>query len=313
LQQGNTALNRNFRVGPATVLSLLTILLAPRAARAWGVTGHRYINRLAVAALPSELQPFYLVNREWITQHSVDPDDWRNLDRTEGPNHFIDMDTWGMDVANNYPQDYWTACGLYGKTEVDKNGIVPWRIGQYYGKLVRAFKARNARDIVETSAWLGHYAADIHVPFHAVANYDGQLTGQKGIHARFESVMVEKQIKFEDLKTRPARRITQPVPTAFEWARESMKLSQPVLAADKEAVTKDAAYGDIYYMDFGAKARPIAIRHLEEGAQDLASLWYSAWLEAGKPALPNANDVHAGEALDTPTHDPDKPKPAANE
>ena len=303
-------MNRKLR--SAACLSLLASLLVPRAAHAWGVTGHRYINRLAVAALPAELQPLYLANRDWITQHSVDPDDWRNRDRTEGPNHFIDMDTWGLDAANTYPQDYWTACGLYGKAEIDKNGIVPWRIGQYYGKLVRAFKAKNVRDIVETSAWLGHYAADIHVPFHAVANYDGQLSGQKGIHARFESVMVEKQIKFEDLKTHPAHRVAQVVPTAFAWAHESLKLSLPILAADKEAVAKDAAYGDLYYTEFGAKARPIAVRRLEEGAQDVASLWYSAWLEAGKPALPDAADVHAGEAPDKPTHDPDKPNLAAN-
>ena len=297
-------LKRKFS-GPAACLSLLALTLVPSAVGAWGVTGHRYINRLAIADLPVEMQPLYEANREWIILHSVDPDNWRNGDRSEAPNHFIDMDTFGADVAAHFPQDYWTACGLYGKAEVDKNGVVPWRIGQYYGKLVRAFKAKNARDIVESSAWLGHYAADVHVPFHAAANYDGQLTGQKGIHSRFESVMVERQIKFEDLKTRRAERISNPVKTAFEWAHTSYELTQPILDADKTAAAKDAAFGDAYYTELGVKARPIALRRLEEGGQDLASLWYSAWIEAGKPSLPAA-DVHTGEPLDKPTHDPDK-------
>lgn len=290
-------------------LSLVALLVAPQIAGAWGVTGHHYINRLAIADLPGELRPLYALNQDWIILHSIDPDNWRNQDRSEGPNHFIDLDLWGADVAEHYPQDYWEACGLYGKAEIDKNGIVPWRIGQYYGKLVRAFKAKNAKDIVETSAWLGHYAADIHVPFHAAANYDGQLTGQKGVHARFESMMVEKQIKFEDLKSKSVSRITHPVQTAFGWARESLKQTKPVLEADMAAVAKDAAYGDAYFTLFGEKARPIAIHRLEEGGKDLASLWYSAWLEAGKPDLPIPIDVHQGEPLDKRTHDPDKTLP----
>lgn len=252
------------------------------------------------------MQPLYQANSAWIIQHSSDPDNWRGTDRSEAPNHFIDMDTFGEDVADHFPQDYWLACGLYGKAEVDKNGVVPWRIGQYYGKLVRAFKAKNAHDIVEISAFLGHYAGDVHVPFHAAANYDGQLTGQKGVHARFESVMVEKQIKFEDLMTRHAERIANPVKTAFEWAHTSLELTHPVLEADKAAAAKDADYGDAYYTAFGSKARSIAVRRLVEGGQDLSSLWYSAWIEAGKPALPDAADVHTGEPLDKPTHDPDK-------
>ena len=51
---------------------------------------------------------------------------------------------------------------------------------------------------------------------------------------------------------------------------------------------------------------PSPLRRLEEGGQDLASLWYSAWIEAGKPSLPTAADVHINETLDKPTHDPDK-------
>ena len=276
---------------------------------AWGVLGHHCINRLAIACLPARLRSLYVANQSWIVQHSVDPDEWREQHHEEGPHHFIDLDTWGADAAAHFPQDYQAACALYGKAAVDQNGVVPWRIGQYYVKLVQAFKSRDARAIVEISAWLGHYVADIHVPFHAAANYDGQLTGQRGVHARFESLLVERQIRFEDLTSRPASHISDPIAAAFSWARTSLKLSHDVLRADKEAAGADPAYGDAYYTAFGAQARPIAIARLREGAHDLASLWLSAWIAAGRPPLPAAIDTHAGESIDRPTHDPDLPAP----
>ena len=286
---------------------LLTGLLLLSAAPSfgWGTVGHRYASGLAVEDVPTELKPLYAANKEWIVAHSSDPDHWREQDRSEAPHHFIDLDKWGLEDAKNFPHDYWVACGLYGKDAVDKNGVVPWRIGQYYAKLVVAFKKRDARAIVDTSAWLGHYVADIHVPFHACANYDGQLTGQKGVHARFESVMVERQIAEKDLKTAGTVRISDPVAAAFGWTQTSLKRSFDVLAADKAAAVKDGNYGDEYYKTFGAKARPIALAALNESGRDLASLWAAAWIAAGKPALPDAANVHASEPLNAPTHDPD--------
>jgi hypothetical protein len=298
----------SFLAARRSLFLLFPMLLAQTVrAAAWGFAGHHYINGLAIDCLPVELRPLYAANRDWIVQHSVDPDLWREQNRTEGPHHFIDLDTWGLEVAANFPQDYWTACGLYGEAAIDRNGVVPWRIGQYYGKLVRAFKERDARRIVEVSAWLGHYAADIHVPFHACANYDGQLTGQKGVHARFESDLLDRQIKPTDLKPHPAQRIKDPVAAAFCWARASLQLSEIVLRADRSAASQDAAYGDAYFAAFGKDARPIAVRRLEDGARDLASLWYSAWLAAGRPELPTPTDTHAGEPPDRSTHDPDLP------
>lgn len=300
---------KHFRAGGGALLAVSMMAFLPLTAEAWGVVGHRYANGLAVDTLPAELKPFFEANRAWIVAHSSDPDKWRNANRAEAPSHFIDLDMWGADVAAHYPEDYWTACGIYGKEAIDKNGTVPWRIGQYYGKLVTAFKKKDARAIVEISTFLGHYVADIHVPFHAVANYDGQLSGQKGIHARFESVMVERQIKETDLKKRAPKPIKNPVNMAFAWARLSMKRASDVLQMDKDAVAVDAQFGETYYTRFGAKARPIAVAALEESGRDLAGIWIAAWEAAGKPELPLPADVHAGEPLDAPTRDPDLPAP----
>ena len=76
-----------------------------------------------------------------------------------------------------------------------KNGTLPWRTEEIYKKLVEAFqqKAGYSRDNIKFfSAIIAHYVGDAHVPFHAALNYDGQLTQQWGIHARFESELFER-------------------------------------------------------------------------------------------------------------------------
>lgn len=299
---------RLFVSGP---LIVLVSLLSTPPCLAWGVTAHRYVNSLAVNCLPPQLKPLYDANIAWISRHAIDPDEWRRDNfAAESPRHFIDLDSDGAEGARDYPDDYWIAVGLLGKSRVDKRGTVPWRIGEYYGKLVRAFRQQDARSIIEISTWLGHYASDAHVPFHATVNYDGQATGQKGIHARFETALVDQMIKPTDLKARASTLIENPVSSAFRWARTSLALCPAILAADKRGLLKDADYGFNYFTEFGSTARPIAIQQLERSAHDTASLWYSAWAQAGKPAVPMATDVHAGVPLDRRTADPDSPAAA---
>ena len=133
-------------VGPL----LLLMLFQGTPCLAWGVTGHNYTNNLAIDCLPAPLKPLYEVNRAWITRHSVDPDEWRRDNfAAESPRHFIDLDAAGPEAALTFPEDYWIAVGIWGKRAVDKNGTVPWRVGEYYGKLVQAYRTRNARAIVE--------------------------------------------------------------------------------------------------------------------------------------------------------------------
>ncbi len=275
---------------------------------AWGVTGHRYSNAVAIDCLPLELKPFYESNRPWIVRHAVDPDEWRRDNfALESPRHYIDLDYVGKDVADKYPQDYWVAVGLLGQVEVIRHGTVPWRIGEYYGKLVRAFRSRNLRAIIEISTWLGHYVSDAHVPFHCTSNYDGQLTGQKGIHLRFESGLLDQFVKITDLAHHDAGAIADPVASAFRWSRASLARCDEILASDRRGYLKDADYGYNYYTVFGSSARPIAIHCLEQSALDTASLWMSAWIAAGSPPMHSTADEHAGEPLDGMTHDPDLP------
>lgn len=303
-------LGRLPRLFRAVAPLILLFTLQPKVCHAWGVTGHRYVNGLAVDCLPDTLRPLFEANRAWIVQHAADPDEWRRTNfATESPRHYIDLDSAG---AVAYPEDYWTAVGMFGQAFVTRHGIAPWRVGEYYGKLVRAYRKQDGRAIVEISTWLGHYVGDLHVPFHATANYDGQLSGQKGIHGRFELNLIDQLIKADDLRPREAVAVKDPVASAFAWARESLALCPELLAADKRAILKDADFGYNYLTEFALTARPIVIHRLEQSAQNTASLWLSAWIDAGRPPVPPAADVHPGESAEQHTRDPDEPAPGSS-
>lgn len=51
----------------------------------------------------------------------------------------------------------------------------------------RAFRQRNSKRILRIATDMGHYIGDAHVPLHTTSNYNGQKTGQHGIHGFWES------------------------------------------------------------------------------------------------------------------------------
>ena len=138
-------------------------------------------------------------HRAFISEHAIDPDLWRTAGWVEEPpQHFLDLDAFGAAPFDALPREKDAAIAKFGKEMVQKNGLLPWRVEEMHGKLVRAFadvKAERpyAKDNIKfLSAVLAHYVGDAHVPFHAVVNYDGQLTNQHGLHSRFESQLFER-------------------------------------------------------------------------------------------------------------------------
>jgi hypothetical protein len=133
---------------------------------------------------------------------------------------------------------------------------------------------------------LGHYGADVHVPFHATANYDGQLTGQKGVHARWEERLVERYVHPNSLRPTPVRYLDDPTSAVFSWLVESAADVPAALAADNAAYSADPDYKSVRYQDeFWRLQGPSVKQQLDRAIGDVDSLWYSAWIAAGCPAL----------------------------
>jgi len=267
-------------------------LLAGSRCAAWQDKGHQIVNGAAIAALPAPLRAFYQKHRAYIVEHSVDPDIDKRKDRDrmlrgeplEGPRHYLDLDRYGPPPFKALPEEYEAAAVKFGKSIVDSNGTVPRRIEEVYHDLVDAFRRKDDDAILRHSAWLGHYVGDAHVPFHATKNYDGQLTGQPKVHAYFEATLLTL-IDPREIRPARAQRITRaPHVLVFEWLRESYRDVKPLLEADAaHGGTKGPDSRDL--AGFAKTAKPIAVDRLTKAASRLASLWYSAWVEAGRPVF----------------------------
>ena len=171
----------------AACLGVLAVVTAPASTHAWGYDAHKVIMERAIGLLPVELRPFFEQHKATLVERVIDPDTWQvaGFDDQEAPHHFLDLDWegYGKYPYTGLPRDYTAAVAKFGKQRIEQNGTVPWRVEEMYGSLRRAFEAYERRgpfgrhDVIFFSSWLTHYVSDAHVPFHAVFNYDGQLTG----------------------------------------------------------------------------------------------------------------------------------------
>ena len=276
-----------------SVTGLLTVLLfIPSTAGAWGFEAHKFIVARALDILPAPLRPFFDANRAFIVERAIDPDLWRNAGFTEEPpNHFLDFDAYGKYPFVDLPRDYDEAVKKHGIDKLKENGLVPWRTHEMAGRLIRGFEALNRNgpyaqsDIRFFSAIIGHYVADAHVPLHAVLNYNGQLTGQTGIHNRWEDelfVRYQKQLTIAPGALKPIRHERDFI---FDTLLESSQLAAAVLAADKEAIGDRDLYDDRYFETLFVRTRPVLEKRLNDAITAVASVIASAWEQAGKPSV----------------------------
>jgi hypothetical protein len=170
-----------------------------------------------------------------------------------------------------------------------KNGTLPWRSEEIYRKLVEAFtqKAPYSRENIRLfSSVISHYVADAHQPFHAALNYDGQLTGQWGVHSRFESELFVRYESKLHLSPRLPSAVGNSREFVFAALTTSFSLVQAVLDADKAAVGSREFYDDEYFDRFFAGVKPILEKRLSDSIGAVAAVIRDAWVEAGRPAVP---------------------------
>lgn len=274
-------------------MALLTALGPPSPALAWSAAAHRYIMSRSIDLLPPELKPFFERNRAELVIRANDPDLWRNAGWEEEPNHFVDfgMPELGAYPFDGLPRDFDKAVEKFGVAAMKRIGKLPWRFEEMFGNLRRAFMglARQSgyasSDVVLFSAAAAHYIQDAHQPFHASNNFDGQLTGNHGIHARFERELFERYESRLEVKPAASRAITDPRSAAFAALLDSYKLVDQVLEADKQAIAGKDVYDDDYYEKFFVRVGPILEKRLGDSIMATSGLIVGAWEAAGRPAI----------------------------
>jgi hypothetical protein len=267
----------------AAVEALLADLAPSEPAPFWGKHGHETVNALAVGAVPDPaLRALYEMHAQAVEEAAMAADHAKASDPAERPRHFIDLDRYGDYPFVELPEARAAAEAKFGADVVLANGILPWQIALSYEQLVAAFRAGELSTIIRVSAWLGHYAGDAHVPLHTTENHDGQLTHQNGLHSYFESSLLKQKITREQIRPRVGRRLTRAIHAeAFDWVRESYTYVHAILEADARHGGRS---GRRNMSAFAKVAQPIAVDRLAKGCTRLASLWFSAWEDAGRPA-----------------------------
>lgn len=266
----------------------------------WGFFGHRQINRLAVFTLPPEMIGFYKKNIEYITEASVNPDKRRFAVVEEAPRHYIDIDHFDDSALYTMPRYWKEAVEFYGEDTLKAYGILPWHVNVMYYRLRDALMVNDPNKILSLSADLGHYIADAHVPLHTTENYNGQLTGQEGIHAFWESRLPELFSGRYDFFVGKASYIKNPQLEIWKAVECSHLLLDSVLLLEKNLSekfgerkysfeTKGKQTVKVYSVEFSTAYHDALSGMIEQRMREAVKMtgdfWYTAWVDAGQPDL----------------------------
>jgi len=266
---------------------MLSVLLVGLSS--WGEKAHRKINSSCVEFFPKELNQL----KAWapiLADHGSDADFRKKVDKTEFIKHFIDIDNYD-DFNNKHriEENFEKACQKYGIEKIKKEGALPWTTDSTYKALVQNFKSGNWNHAVLTAADLGHYVGDGFMPLHITSNYDGQLSAQSGIHRRYEETMIDRNIDKIQFKPFSCHKIKEVRSNIFSYLYVNHSYVGLLLQADSHAYKQAGnQYNDIYYESLWAASNSFTIKLMEESAETLASLIYTAWVEAGKPKIPES-------------------------
>jgi len=174
-----------------------------------------------------------------------------------------------------------------GERNVRANGVLPWQIGIYQERLTKAFKAGEWAEARELAAVLAYYVARAHDPFSTTENHDGILSGQPGVNRRFSTQLVDRFSAFFFIRPNEAVYLADPTDHAFEMTMSAHSWLEKVLLSDRRAQRGLTGHNDEYYDRFYNQAGAILIREITDAATDVGSYWLTAWINAGRPALPS--------------------------
>lgn len=182
------------------------------------------------------------------------------------------------------------------------HGILPYHLERCHRQLVHAFRAEDPVRILRLSAELGHYLGDAHVPLHTSKNYNGQLTGQDGIHAFWESRIPELFAADSfDYFVGPAYFLDDIRAAIWKIIFESHCGVEDILQTERtlRSVTpEDQQYcfeprgGSLtmqacrnYAAAFNARLNGQVEQRMRSCILATGCFWMSAWVEAGQPDL----------------------------
>jgi hypothetical protein len=314
------------------LLMLAWLAATPFPSRAWGFFAHQIINRYAVFTLPPPMLGFYKHHIRFITENAVNPDRRRYAVEGEAERHYIDIDIYGDSAVHKMPRRWDDAVAKYSEDTLRAYGIVPWHINLMKFQLTEAFRTKNPTKILRLSADLGHYIGDANVPLHTTQNYNGQLTGQNGIHGFWESRLPELFSDGYDFFLPRAKYEERPLARAWAAVTGAHLALDSVLRLERELTERlggDRKYSfetrnnlnvKVYSQDFSQayhdQLRGQVERQMRASVSMVGDFWYTCWVDAGQPdlqALLTSPTDSPGAEPEDPSQPGPKLKPRAHE
>ncbi len=263
----------------------------------WGFQPHKLINRHAIFTLPPAMITFYKYHINYLSEQAVAADRRRYAVAAEGPRHYIDLDYYGVDVPRYWEQ----LLAEFNGDSIQEHGLLPWHLVTMKSSLIQAFREKNARNILRISADAGHYISDAHVPLHTTSNYNGQFTGQQGIHGFWETRVPELLIGEFDLWVGKASYRRDWYRDLWEIIIESHRAVDSVLHFERALtgnVPEHLKYSyelrlnritRVYSAQFTSSYHKVLNRQTERrmraAIKAVGDFWYTCWVESGQPDL----------------------------
>jgi hypothetical protein len=262
---------------PALVLILLGSV--PYHAFGWGGTVHTIINRNAVIHLPASMAQL-AAQQTYLAAHANDADNRKSSDTAEYPKHFLDIDVYPN--FSTLSPDLHALVQQYGWTAVRGNGILPWATVWATDSLIAQARRGDWAKAYQSAADIGHYVGDTFQPLHCTENYDGAMTGNSGIHARYESSMISTYKGALVVTPGRLEQVNDPYTYILSYIIRSNGLVDSILHADTRAKLASAgSYSSTYYASLWSSTDTMTIQLVQDGTVALASLWQYAWQQAG--------------------------------
>ncbi len=266
-----------------TIFSLLGLSLV---LISWGGTGHYKSNYATGLSFNQQMAQF----NTWVSimaDHASDADDRKSWDPNESPKHYIDIDNYSEFLTQGrIPQTLDSAIAIHGASFVYDQGILPWATLVTYDSLKSCFQRSDWAKAVLFASDLGHYVADGHMPLHITRNYNGQYSGNSGIHSRFESTMINanaSQITYPGYEIAEIEDVNQYV---FDYLYANYTYVDSVIPADDYAkAIAGNTTSSTYKQALWNKSKDFTILLFKNGSHAITELIFTAWVQAGSPQM----------------------------
>jgi len=257
--------------------AVISVCTLSHEAYGWGRRGHQMVGETAAMLVADDLpRPSLFKEHSYDLAYYCNVPDfiWKRPEtyEMERAQHFMDLEIFDRAFAKKNAD----AAAVYALPraefekqfpEVDrKAGRAFWRIREMVSSLeTETAKLRELKELkgsarqelqgkwIVLAGTLGHYVGDLSQPMHVSENYDGQMTGQRGLHKFYEDdcvdelypkisprVMQDARTRWKQVKAKYAKKTL--LELLHDLTDSSQKELRNVLTVDKknsrENVTK---------------------------------------------------------------------------